>query len=242
MADEVKKVPTGIEGLDHILQGGIPEGSTVLVSGACGTGKTTLGMEFLFRGGDGKGSGVFIAVTESPDKVIENMSGYEFFEKDRLGKSVTLIDVNDLYAEIKFEGEEQVSRNDVERLVEAFLRKTKDADRVVIDSITGICFHLEKKELIRFFILSLSNALRERKTTAILTSEIPPDSAHYSLYGVEDAVADGVIMLGNVEERGHLLRTLHVVKMRGTVHSRAKYVMDLTPYGIILVPLLKPHR
>ena len=61
----------------------------------------------------------------------------------------------------------------------------------------------------------------------------------YSKYGVEEAIADGVILMGNLERNGDMLRTLQVIKMRGTSHSRAKYVLDLTTAGILLVPLLK---
>ena len=56
---------------------------------------------------------------------------------------------------------------------------------------------------------------------------------------MEEAIADGVVVTGNLERRGDLLRTLQVVKMRGTMHSRAKYVLDLTAVGVLLVPLLK---
>ncbi len=52
-------------------------------------------------------------------------------------------------------------------------------------------------------------------------------------------MADGVILLGNRERRGDLLRTLQIVKMRGTSHSRARYILDLTSSGVLLAPLLK---
>ena len=92
---------------------------------------------------------------------------------------------------------------------------------------------------IRSFVFDLSKKLGTSRITSLLISEISPESSSYSTHGVEDAIADGIIMLGNIAQRGYLLRTLHVVKMRGTVHSRAKYVMDLSSYGIIIVPLLK---
>jgi len=59
------------------------------------------------------------------------------------------------------------------------------------------------------------------------------------MFMVEEALSDGIILMGNMERRGDLLRTLQVIKMRGTMHSRAKYVLDLTPAGVLLVPLLK---
>jgi circadian clock protein KaiC len=70
-------------------------------------------------------------------------------------------------------------------------------------------------------------------------SEIGPQSSGYSTFGVEEAISDGIVLMANMERRGDLLRTLQVIKMRGTMHSRAKYVLDLTPVGVLLVPLLK---
>ncbi|MCK5024906.1 MAG: circadian clock protein KaiC, partial [Thermoplasmata archaeon] len=91
----------------------------------------------------------------------------------------------------------------------------------------------------REFILKIGKTLSDRGCTSMLISEISPSAERYSLYGVEEAIADGIVLMGNLERRGDLLRTLQVVKMRGTNHSRAKYVLDLTPAGILLVPLLK---
>ena len=54
-------------------------------------------------------------------------------------------------------------------------------------------------------------------------------------------LTDGVILFSNLETRGDLLRTVQVIKMRGTSHSRSRYVMDLTPYGMVLVPVLKSY-
>jgi RecA-superfamily ATPases implicated in signal transduction len=89
------------------------------------------------------------------------------------------------------------------------------------------------------FILRLSKALSELGCTTFLVSELLPSAKGYSQYGVEEAVSDGIILLGNLERKGDLLRTLRVVKMRGTSHSRATYVLDITSIGILLVPLLK---
>jgi len=111
--------------------------------------------------------------------------------------------------------------------------------RLVIDSITSVCYQLRTEEKIRQFILKVGKSLSEYGCTSILVSEISPSSERYSLYGVEEAIADGIILMGNLQRRGDLLRTLQVVKMRGTNHSRAKYVLDLTPSGVLLVPLLK---
>ena len=75
-----------------------------------------------------------------------------------------------------------------------------------------------------------------RLTSSCNVSEIMSSEEGYSRWGVEEAIADGVIVTGNLERRGDLLRTLQIVKMRGTTHSRAKYVLDLTTAGVLLVP------
>jgi circadian clock protein KaiC len=108
-----------------------------------------------------------------------------------------------------------------------------------MDSITSVCYKLKTSEKIRDFILKLSKALADIDCTSILVSEVAAQSNAYSMFGVEEAISDGIVLMANMERRGDLLRTLQVIKMRGTMHSRAKYVLDLTPEGVLLVPLLK---
>src|SRR3990172_2639512 len=111
--------------------------------------------------------------------------------------------------------------------------------RLVVDSITSVSYRLKSEEIMREFVLKLGSILSGAGCTTLLVAEIAPTMERYSTYGVEEAIADGIIVMGNLERRGDLLRTLQVVKMRGTMHSRAKYVLDLTTTGVLLVPLLK---
>ena len=130
---------------------------------------------------------------------------------------------------------------EVDLLVDAISDIVKELQikRCVIDSITSVCYRLKRDEKIRQFILHLGKSLSELGCTTMLVSEISPNAERYPLYGVEEAIADGIILLGNLERRGDLLRTLQVIKMRGTQHTRTKYVLDLTDVGVLLVPLLK---
>ncbi len=239
--DERDRCSTGIDGLDNILNGGLPRGNTVLFTGSCGTGKTTLSLEFLVHGALAGENSLFISVTEATDKLLTNVIPYDFFDESMIKKGkLILVDMPIVYERLGLTDIE-FSLEDVDTLVKAIgnLVDELSIKRLVIDSITSVCYRLKTEEKIREFILRIGKALSDRGCTSILISEISPNAERYSLYGVEEAIADGIVLMGNLERRGDLLRTLQVVKMRGTSHSRAKYVLDLTPAGVLLVPLLK---
>lgn len=232
---------TGIDGLDEVLHGGVPVGNIVLLTGPCGTGKTTLSVEFLVNGAKAGERGLLVSVTEPAGRLYENMATFDFFEGELLkSKVLQFVDMASIYENVNIRKEE-LSYDDIERLVDGLLKRARDdkLQRLVIDTITVICHHLQTKEKIREFIYRLTTRLAELKCTTLLVSEVPLGESHHSYYGVEEAIADGIILLGNFEQRGHLLRTLQVIKMRGTHHSRSKYAMELSPHGVILVPLLR---
>ncbi len=239
---EREKCVTGIEGLDTILNGGIPRGNSVLVTGSCGTGKTTMSLEFLVHGALQGENCLFISVTESSEKMLHNVVPYDFFDESLIKEgNLIFVDMPDIYEELELLEKSEFSFKEIYGLIDKIeeMVKEKDIERVVIDSVTSVCFQLKTEEKIRDFMLNLMKTLSAHGCTSLLVSEISPEESRYSRYGVEEAIADGIIMMGNLERHGDLLRTLQVVKMRGTDHSRAKYVLDLTSVGVLLVPLLK---
>jgi len=232
---------TGIEGLDNALDGGIPRGNTILVTGSCGTGKTTLTLEFLVHGALDGETCLFVSVTEASSKLLNNIIPYDFFEESLIKKGkLIFVDMPVVYERLGLDKLE-FTLEEVDVLVRAIadIVKEMDVKRLVIDSITSVCYRLRTQEKIRDFILKIGATLSSLGCTSMLVSEISPAEERYSLFGVEEAIADGIIFMGNLERRGDLLRTLQIVKMRGTQHSRTKYVLDLTSAGVLLVPLLK---
>lgn len=115
-----------------------------------------------------------------------------------------------------------------------------DVKRLVIDSITALCYRLQTREMIRDFIFKLGTSLAVMNCTTVLTSEVPPQTYKFSQYEIEEFISDGIIFVGDIDRRGDLIRTLQIVKMRGTAHSRTKFVMNISAErGIELIPLLK---
>ena len=239
--DRVDRCVTGIDGLDNILNGGIPRGNTVLITGSVGTGKTSMCLEFLVHGALYGENSLYISVTESTDKLLKNLIPYDFFE-DRLVKDGRLhfLDIPLIYDRLGLDKPE-FDYEEIHILIDAVVSVVKELriKRLVVDSITSVSYRLKSEEIIREFVLKLGSTLSGMGCTTLLVSEISPTGERYSSFGVEEAISDGIIVMGNLERRGDLLRTLQVVKMRGTMHSRAKYVIDLTTTGTLLVPLLK---
>src|SRR3989449_168589 len=229
-AGERERCVTGIDAIDHILNGGIPRGNTVLISGSVGTGKTSMCIEFLIRGALEGENSLYLSVTEPTDKLLMNVIPFDFFD-DKLAKQGKLqfVDLPKIYQELGIDKEE-IDFEQARLLADtiAGMVENQKIRRLVLDSVTSVCYRIKDQERIRDFLLRLGTVLSAKGCTSLLVSEIRSSEEGYSHWGVEEALADGVIVTGNLERRGDLLRTLQIVKMRGTTHSRAKYVLDLT--------------
>jgi circadian clock protein KaiC len=236
-----ERCATGIQGLDDILGGGIPRGNMILVSGTVGTGKTTLCLEFLVRGAERGETCLFLSVTEAANKLIQNLATFEFFRPELVSSGhLVFVDVPVIYDKLGLDREE-LTAEDLDLLVLTIqgLVKELGAKRVVLDSLTSVCYRIRREERIRDFMLKLSQSLSDLECTTLLVSEVGQSPGRLSLYGVEEAIVDGVILLGNTRRQGDIIRVLQIVKMRGTAHSRAQYVIELTPIGVLMAPHLK---
>lgn len=226
---------TGIEGLDNILGGGIPLSNIVLVAGGCGTGKTTLAMEFLVRGSLKGESGLLISTVENQDKLISNLPQFTFFNEKMLVKGQVWITELEQVMESANLSPSKMDEAAVKKLVMAIgkMIQSSKVKRLVIDSIDTILVEIKDEALNALLLSELSTILYKNECTAILIT------GEETCKTIEGRVADGIIMMGNYDRRGDLLRTMQVGKMKGTSHSRSKYVIDLTPAGVLVTPMLK---
>lgn len=232
---------TGIAELDQILRGGLPRGSVVLLSGGSGMGKTTLTLEFLAHGAEAGEPGLFVSVTEPVNILERNAREYAFLQPEFLDSG--RLRIVDLRAMTRKAGltSGAFTIEDAEALVDILRSIIEEYGirRLVLDSLTAICQRIDDPGQVRDFVFQLGLMLSELECTTILTSETPPRELRYSMFGVEEFIADGIIFLSEMERHNDLVRTLQVIKMRGTEHSRAKFLMDLSEFGVSLAPLLK---
>ncbi|MDH7508722.1 MAG: ATPase domain-containing protein [Methanomassiliicoccales archaeon] len=226
-----RRCVTGIEDLDKILNGGIPVGNMVVVAGSYGTGKTTLAFEFLVRGALVGEKGLLVLTAEPPEKMLSNILRFDFFEEKMIVDGrIQIVQLEDLEKVVGGALEIDMYEKGL-RLLESIgeIVEKSNIKRMVIDSFSSL---FNDDPLIRGKVLrKLSSLLYEKECTAMVVLE--------GMDGREGAIADGIILLSNYERRGDLLRIMQVIKMKGTDHSRSKYVVDFTTCGMLASPLLR---
>ncbi|MDP2717309.1 MAG: ATPase domain-containing protein, partial [Candidatus Micrarchaeota archaeon] len=222
----VDRAPTGIPGLDDLIEGGFPKNRTILVAGACGTGKSIFSMQFLYNGiTEHNEPGVFVTFDESPENIRSDMMRFGWNLQELERKNLFAI-VDGASARAGTPSTEAHSLNanqlDINRVLTDILGIARriGAKRLVIDSIPALGFQLEDENAIRRAILRVAQVLSKSGMTAIVTTELPESSGdepmRFSKYGVEEYVADGVILLGLLGASTKQDRTVYIRKMRGT--------------------------
>lgn len=229
------------------MEGGLIKGRQYLLSGSPGSGKTTFGVQFLSTGALFDEPGAYIALSESIETIVEDMSRYNFKVRELIDKKkLFFLDIgpnknygeyNDIWTVITPEHEQHATESpeaaapspqSVFKSVETLVKHT-GVKRLVIDSLSAIRFtaHNPAQEE-----RSISKFIRNLKTldcTTILLSElIKPDS-----YTIEQFASHGVIFLHNfMDNNDRMTRALQIIKMRGTKHDCDMRTLEFTPRGI----------
>lgn len=220
-----ERVKTGIDGLDVLLNGGIPKNQVMLVSGTSGVGKTVLSSQFLYSGAAlYKDNGVYLSFEEPEDIIKDNAMrfGWDFEKLEKLGK-FTFIHYDPYNVE------------DVFNLLESTI-KEKMAKRLVIDSISALGLYVRDKTEFRRLIFNLSLILRNLECTSLITSEILYGKKSISRYGVEEFVADSAIIMYYERMQSTFQRAIQVWKLRGSPHSQKIHPYEIKENGIVVYP------
>ena len=232
----LKKLETGVPGLDVLTLGGIPEGRSTLIAGKSGTGKTVVGLQIASNLARHGIKTIVLAVEESPEDMQD--SG------DTLGLGITRLvrDGKLHFANISrpMDGPTIVSGDyDLFGLIhriEAMVKQT-GARAVILDSATALFSPRPSPEALRSHFFQLIYTLRSLALTSVVLAEAPGDYGQLTTMGVEDYVCDLTLILRNIIDGGRRRRSIEVNKYRRSAHFKGEYPCTVTTRGLAVFPL-----
>jgi len=232
---DVKRCPTGVEGLDELLNGGFPYGRTVLLAGGCGTGKSILATQFLYNGAVKYGEpGLLVTLEQNPALIKADMGamGFDLEELERNGKLIIIdASLSDMVfkqpiGEYALSIKTSFSLETILGLIEEAAKQI-NAKRAVIDSFSALDTLIEAKkqhppgaaaEDARKTMLGINYKLQSMGLTSILVSDTD-DNKTSGRYGIEEFIVDGVITMHYNVAGPDTGRHLIIKKMRATKHG-----------------------
>jgi circadian clock protein KaiC len=243
---EVEKLATGIPGFDVVSRGGLPRGRTTLLAGTAGSAKTVFAAQFLAAGiQQFDEGGVFVTFEEPPEDIRRNMRGlsWDIAAWERGGRWA-FVDASPQPELERVEAGAYDLGAMVAR-VEAAVRKV-GARRVVLDSLSAVFGQFEDAAAVRQELQKVAVALRKLDVTALVTAERTADYGDIARFGVEEFVADNVILLRNVLGEEKRRRTVEILKFRGADHRKGEHPFTvLSGSGVHVLPLSaseEPHE
>lgn len=220
-----RRVKTGINGFDDLINGGIPEGNIVLVSGAAGTGKSLFCLEFIYHGAKEYGEpGVYLTLEEFPDRFIANARKFGFTD---IGEIMARKNMAVVRTEV-FDIDKLV--NTIEELIDQY-----NAKRVVLDSVSVLSAFAEKPFMVRRTIFDIANMLKRQNVTSIFTAGVSATTEGHFGVSVEEYVVDGVVTMFHQIVGTQFMRAMGVVKMRGTSHTESLHPLVITENGLVVL-------
>jgi circadian clock protein KaiC len=233
---EITRLPTGIPGFDVIAGGGLPRQRATLIAGTAGSAKTIFAAHFL-AGGIAQGeAGVFVTFEDMPEDVRLNVAsfGWDIAAWERAGQW-TFIDATP-------EPGEQltvVGAYDLGALVarvEHAVKRTS-ATRVALDSLNALFLQHPDRAMLRSELLRLTTGLKKLGVTVVFTGERTEDDGEITRFGIEEFVADNVVVLRNVLADEKRRRTMEILKFRGARHERGEVPFTIQENGLVVIPL-----
>lgn len=223
---EIDRLDIGIDGLDEMILGGVPIRSLMVAIGSAGTGKTTLGLQFLNRALEEGDSAVFITLEESRTRILDTAAekGWPFREYESEGR-LAVVDLDPVEMANSLES----IQNDLPRLVEEF-----GADRLVLDSVSLLEMMYDRPSKRRTRVFNFARSLKEAGVTTMLTSEASDDNPYVSRHGIVEYLADAVFVLQYVRPNDfrETRLAIEIQKIRDANHSRETKPYELTDEGI----------
>ena len=224
---------TGIDKLDALLGEGIPRGSSLLITGVAGTGKSIMLLEFVYRGALAGEKGILFSFEETSERLLATARqlGWDFDRQIERGM-IELVFIPQ--PEIVVEGH---------LLMMAERVAAMGARRVAIDSVSVFLHKITDPQAAREKIFQLASVVQNNGAVGFFATDIPYGSSRISRFGVEETVVDGVLLLTATEELFQRQRYVEIYKLRNTAHLEGRHSMQISRGGHPrLPPLHGGHR
>jgi circadian clock protein KaiC len=250
----MKQVPTGIDGLDKMSNGGLPAGRSVLLCGGPGSGKTILSWQFLYNGAALYNEpGLYVSLDEDISQLEEEMEsfGWNMKNQDNTGlrspgwQKITVLDASPIRSvpgKVKI-GDLCIGKRDFNlitliELIRSRAKKIK-AKRIVIDPITAFTLQYDNISERRTAVLDLFDALAKLQTTNLITAELRRVTLARKIV-TEEFLANGVIVLHVFTNNMGIVRGIQIEKMRGIAHDCQIRPYEITDKGLEVFPQEEP--
>ncbi len=227
-------VSTGIEGLDVLLGGGLRAGVCAVVQGVPGTGKTTIGLQFVHDGCLNGEAGVVVTFEQLPEQI--------YLDAQNLGWDLRALEEQDLLRVICTSPEVFLDQlSDADGMIDGLIREM-DAKRMLVDSVSHLTQLASTPQELRSVVYGMVNGLKRARLTCMVTKEVEETGMRGSTF--EEYLADTVISL-SFEMGADLYRRryLEVLKSRGQDHAHGKHTLKLGDAGAQVYPRRadRPH-
>lgn len=223
------RISTGINGLDMLLEGGLIKNRVVLVQGAAGTGKSTLGLQYLVHGAQElKEPGVLLTLEYEPTDIIADSKQFGWNVKRLM--DIGLIKITSPPG--GFEDPKEMKIDEVINFIHECVKEV-GAKRLVIDSMNSLEVSLAQSNINRRELLRFISLIRDLDCTTLILAEKEVETGDL-MYAY---MAHGVIEMYNIKRGANRLRGIEIVKMRGTEHSNLTHSMQIVrDVGIEVLP------
>lgn len=233
---------TDIEGFDSLFaEGGIPKGNSVLIAGGTGTGKSTLCRQICYNQVLKGKNCMYVSFEESKERIIKSMESFGWNVKKYIEQSNLLIQkVNPLdilrmkFGSIGGSGSATELSYKIKPLI---IPKDFNPSVIVVDSLTAIiAASVTKDKNYRVYLQQLFSFFEETGATSFLITETDPIPTRYSETGIEEFLADGIIVIYNLQKENIRKNAIEILKMRYSQHEKKAVLMQITEKGIQISP------
>ncbi len=225
----IRRLPTGVPGLDNLLGGGLPEFSFNLIAGTPGSGKTTLANQIMFSLANPKYRALFFTVLGEPSlKMLRYQQQFTFFDHDKINESVRFVNLS-----------AELLTRDFDRVLARITDEVQayEPSLVIVDSFRSVAQSVKRGDQsnadLQQFVQKLGQQMTSWQATTFLIGEyLAPESESSPIF----TVADGILWISQNVHHNSMVRKMQVIKMRGQAHAPGVHTFRISDAGIQVFP------